>query len=93
MAGVAEQSKIDFAFGFKAGEQFLRISAYAQDHRVFEIESLLCVTKLGRFDNSTGGVGFRIKKQNDALAAKVLERYGFAFTRFQSKFWSLIAGF
>jgi hypothetical protein len=35
---------------------------------------LLCVAKLGRFDGSTGGVGFGVKEEEDALAGEVFKR-------------------
>jgi hypothetical protein len=37
------------------------------------VEFGLCVTKLGRFDGSTGGVGFGIKEEQDALAEVVVK--------------------
>ena len=93
MVRVAEQSKIKFLFGFKIGEGFFRVRAHAQNRCVFQIESLLCVAKLGRFDDSTGGVGFGIEKQDHPLAAKVLQGHRFSFTRLQGKFWSSFACF
>jgi len=37
------------------------------------IELLFCVAKLGRFDDSTGGVGFGEEEEKDALALEVFE--------------------
>ena len=85
MVRITEQSEINFSFGFETGEHLFRVRAHAQNHCVLLIKPLLCVTKLGRFDDSTSGVSFRIEKQDDAFAAKVLQGNRFPFARFQSK--------
>jgi len=35
------------------------------------VEIFLCVTKLGRFDRSTGGIGFGVEEEEDALALEI----------------------
>jgi len=37
------------------------------------VEIFLCVTKLGRFDGSTGSAGFGVEEEEKALAAKIGE--------------------
>jgi hypothetical protein len=38
------------------------------------VEFLLCVTKLGRLDGSTGSVGFGVEEEEDALALEISQR-------------------
>jgi len=45
----------------------------------------LCVTKLGRFDGSTGSAGFREEKEEDALAGEVFERDLLASVGFEAE--------
>jgi len=45
----------------------------------------LCVTKLGRFDGSTGSAGFGEEEEKDALAGEVLERELLAFVGFETE--------
>jgi len=45
----------------------------------------LCVTKLGRFDGSTGSAGFGEEEEKDPLAGEVLERDFLAFVGFEAK--------
>jgi len=45
----------------------------------------LCVTKLGRFDGSTGSAGFGEKKEENALAGEVLEGDLLAFVGFEAE--------
>jgi len=35
------------------------------------VEFLLCVAKLGRFDGSTGGAGFGVEEEEDAMALEI----------------------
>jgi len=46
---------------------------------------LFCVTKLGRFDDSTGSVRFGKEKEEDALAGEIFERDFLAFVGFEAK--------
>jgi hypothetical protein len=57
--------------GLETRQRFFRIAACTQNHHAQLVELLLCVTKLGRFDGSTGGVGLREEKEEHALAAKI----------------------
>jgi hypothetical protein len=55
------------------------------------VELLLCVTKLGRFNGSTGGICFGKEKEQDALAGEVGEGEFCAIVCFQVKAGCLIA--
>ena len=55
-------------------KSFDGISAHAENGNTEMVELLLCVTKLGRFDGSTGSAGFGKEKEEDTLAGEVLER-------------------
>src|SRR6202007_2030857 len=56
---------------------FHRISAAAQDRRIFCLELLNGVAKLGRFVDSTGSIRFGIEKQNHVLSTILRERHFF----------------
>ena len=71
--GIGEQRKIELVLGLERGLRFDGIGAHAEDGHTMLIELLLCVTKLGRFNGSTGGVGFGVEKEEDAMAAKIGE--------------------
>ena len=90
---IAEKIEIEFVLGFEAGLGFYGIAAHAENDGVELVELLLCVAKLGRFDGSTGGVGFGKEKEDDAMATEVGERDVGACVVFQGKGWSFIAGF
>lgn len=60
--GIAEQWKIQILLGLEGGLGFNGIGAHAKDGDVELVEFFFCVTKLGRFDCSTGGVGFGVEK-------------------------------
>jgi hypothetical protein len=49
------------------------------------VEILFCVTKLGRFDGSTGSVGFGVEEEEDTLAGEIFERDGLVFIGFQAE--------
>jgi hypothetical protein len=91
--GIAEKIEIEFVFGFKAGLRFNGIAAHAEDHGVELIEVLFCVAKLGRFDGSTGSVGFWIEEEDNAFAAEVGERDFGAGVVFDPECGSFIAFF
>jgi hypothetical protein len=61
------------------------IGAEAEDGDVELIEILFCVAKLGRFDGSTGGVGFGVEEEEEALAGEVSEGEDGAVVGFQGK--------
>ncbi len=79
VGGVAEQREIEILLGLEGGLGFDGIGAHAEDGDAEIVEFLFCVTKLGRFDGSTGGAGFGVEEEEDALAGEVLERDVFAF--------------
>jgi hypothetical protein len=79
VGGVAEQGEIEILLSFEGGLGFDGIGAHAQDGDPQLVEILSCVAKLGRFDRSTGGVGFGVEEEEDALAGVVFERNGVAF--------------
>jgi hypothetical protein len=71
--GVAEQGEIQILLGLEGGLSFDGIGAKAEDGDVELVEVFFCVAKLGRFDGSTGGVGFGVEEEKDALAGEVGE--------------------
>jgi hypothetical protein len=71
--GVAEQGEIQILLGLEGGLSFDGIGAEAEDGDVELVEVFFCVAKLGRFDGSTGGVGFGVEEEKDALAGEVGE--------------------
>jgi hypothetical protein len=74
VGGIAEQREIELVFFLKRREGLNGIGAQAKDGDAVFVEIFFCVTKLGRLDSSTGGVGFGIEEQEDAPAGEVLER-------------------
>ena len=74
VSGVAEQREIEFVLFLEPSERFDGIGAHAEDGDVELVELPFCVTKLGRFDCSTGCAGFGEEKEEDALAGEVFER-------------------
>jgi hypothetical protein len=93
VVGIAEQGEIQFLLCLKRSLGFDRISAQAEDGYTQFVEVLFCVTKLGRFDSSTGSVGFGVKKDEETLAFIVAEGDVFVFVRFQVKVRGFVAGF
>jgi hypothetical protein len=71
VSGVREQGKIEIVLGLEGGLSFDGIGAHAEDGHIVLVEIFLCVTKLGRFDGSTGGVGFREEEKEDAVALEI----------------------
>jgi len=82
---IAEKREIEILLGLEGGLGFDGIGAHAEDGDAEIVEFLFCVTKLGRFDGSTGGVGFGVEKEEDALAGEVLERDGLAVVGLEAK--------
>jgi hypothetical protein len=78
VGGIAEQWEIQFLFDLERSLGFNGIGAHAEDGDAEFVEVFFCVTKLGRFDCSTCGVGLGVEKQEDALAGEVFERKFFA---------------
>jgi hypothetical protein len=82
---VAEQGKIEIVLGLEGGLGFDGIGAHACDGDATFVEIFFCVTKLGRFNGSTGGVGLWVKEEEDALSGEVFERDGLVFVGFQAE--------
>jgi hypothetical protein len=80
---IAEQGKIELVSFLEGRESFNGIGAHPEDGDAELVEFLFCVTKLGRFDGSTGGVGFGEEKEQDATASKVFEGEFFPFVRLE----------
>ena len=66
VSGIGEQRKIELVFGLERGLRFDGIGAHAEDGHIVLVEFFFCVTKLGRFDRSTGGAGFGVEKEDDS---------------------------
>ena len=71
VAGIAEQEKIEFEFRSEGRLGLDRIGTHAKDGDFELIELLFCVAKLGRLDDSTGGIGFREEEKEDAAALEI----------------------
>ena len=83
VGGVAEQRKIKILFRLERGLGFDGVCAHAEDGDAELVEVIFCVAKLGRFNGSTGGVGFGIEKEEDAPAGEVFQRDGLVLVGFQ----------
>ena len=78
---------LDLEFGLS----FHVVCAASHDGGVQLFEGLDCVTKLGRFVDSTGRVGFGIEIQDQIAPAKIRQPHGLAVVSRHSKTRSLIA--
>jgi hypothetical protein len=85
VGGIAEQREIELVFFLERSESFDGVGAHAEDGHAEFVEFLFCVTKLGRFDGSTGGVGLGEEKEQGALASEVFEGEFFALLGLQAK--------
>jgi hypothetical protein len=85
VGGVAEQGEIEVVLGLERGLGFDGIGAHAEDGDSQIVEFLFCVTKLGRFDRSTGSAGFGEEEQEHALAREVLEGDVLAFVGLETE--------
>jgi hypothetical protein len=74
MIRIAQQREIQLLLGFKLRLRFDGVGAHPEDGYAQLVKLFLCVTKLGRFDRSTGSIRFRIKKQHHALALEIAQR-------------------
>jgi hypothetical protein len=83
--GIAEQGKVKPVLGFEQGLGFDGIGAHAEDGDFELIELPFCVAKLGRFDDSTGGVGFGEDEEEDALALEVVQGQGFVLVGLEAE--------
>ncbi len=82
---IAEQGEIKSVLFFERRKRLNRIGAHAEDGHAQFVELPLCVTKLGRFDGSTGSAGLGEEKDENALASEVLERDFFAFVGLEAE--------
>jgi len=71
--------------GLEPGLGFDGIGAHADYGDAELVEIFFCVTKLGRFHRSTGGVGLGVEEEEDALASEVIQRDVFAFVGFEAE--------
>ncbi len=93
VGGITEQRKIEFVFSFEGSKRFDGIGAHAEDGHAELVQLPLCVTKLGRFDGSTGSTGFGEEKEEDALAGEIFEGEFLALVGLQAKSWGFGAWF
>ena len=93
VSGVAEQREIEPVLFLERGKGADRVGAHAENGDIESVELLLCVTKLGRFDRSTGSAGFGEEKEDDALAGEVLESDLLPLVGFEAKGGSFSAYF
>ena len=80
-------------FGLEGGLGFDGVGAEAEDSDAKLIEIFFCVAKLGRFNGSTGSVGFGIEEEKDALAGEVFESKFSAVVGFQTEGGGFCADF
>jgi hypothetical protein len=71
VSGIAEQREIEILLGTERGLSFDGIGAQAEYGDTKLVEVFFCVAKLGRFDGSTGSVGFGVEEEENALAGEV----------------------
>ena len=74
MCGIAEKREIEILLGLERCLGFNRVGAESQDGDAALVEFFFCVTKLGRFNRSTGSVGFWVEEDQHALSGEVFER-------------------
>ena len=79
VVGIAEQEEIELLVFLEGGLGLDGIGAHSNDGDPELVEFFFCVTKLGRFNRSTGGVGFGVEEEEDALAAEIFQGDFFAF--------------
>ncbi len=90
--GIAKQREIKLVLGLEPRQGFDGIGAHAEDGDLALIELLFCVTKLGRFDGSTGSVGFGKEEEQDAPTLEVFQRDVFVFVGFEPETGGFVAG-
>ena len=84
-SGIAKQRKIEPVLFLEPCKRFDGISAHPEDGHAELLEFPLCVTKLGRFDGSTGSAGFGKEKKENALASEIVEGKFFALVGLQAE--------
>jgi hypothetical protein len=90
---IGEQWKIDLVLGLEGGLGFDGIRAHAEDGHAEFVEFFFCVAKLGRFDGSTGGVGFGVEKEEDAVALEISQGDKRVVVGFEAEAGGFDAGF
>ncbi|HXY23168.1 MAG TPA: hypothetical protein VEI73_00835 [Candidatus Acidoferrum sp.] len=93
VVGIAEKREIEFVLLLEGRQGFDGVGAHAEDSDFELIELLFCVTKLGRLDDSTGGIGFGIEKEEDALALEIFKRDGGAIVGGEAEGGGFVAWF
>ena len=83
--GIAEQREIKFVLVAEVLQGLHRVGAGSENGDAELVELLFCVTKLGRFDRSTGSAGFGEEEQEHALAREVLEGDVLAFVGLETE--------
>jgi hypothetical protein len=89
---IAKKREIQFLLGFETLQRFHGIGAGAKNGDAELVEFWLCVTKLGRFSRSTGSVGLRKEKDQDALAFEVIEGDFVALIGSEGEIGGFVAG-
>ena len=69
--GVAKQREIEFVLVAEVLQGLHRVGAGSENGDTELVELLFCVTKLGRFDRSTGSIRFRKKEEQNAAALEI----------------------
>ncbi len=90
--GVAEEGEVEVELLGERGVVFFVVEADAEDRGVLGGVLFGEVAEPATFFRSTGGVGFRIKPEDDFLAAQVAEADGVAVVIFDFEVGSGIAG-
>jgi len=88
---IAEERKIQLLLRLEGCLDFYGIGAHAENGNTEFIELLFCVTKLGRFNGSTGSVCFGIEKEQYTPAAEIRERDIFAVLSLAREVGSFVA--
>ena len=68
--GIAEEVEIELLLVLERGLSLHCVAAHAEDDHAKLVELLFCVAKLGRFNRSTGSIGFRIEEKQNALRSR-----------------------
>jgi hypothetical protein len=93
MRGVAEQREIQFVLVTEVLQGLYRVGAGSENGDTELVELLFRVTKLGRFDRSTGSIGFRKEEEQDTTAFEILKRELLAAVGGEGEFGSFVADF
>ena len=89
--GVAKQREIELVLVAEILQRLHGVGARPQDGYTQLVKLLFCVTKLGRFDRSTGSVRFRKKEEQDAAALEIFQGKLFAAVGSKGEFGGIVA--